>query len=78
MLLPETTSPVKIRMCENCNADTRICGTDEGQVINVFLVFPAFLVVTANEFKLSVAITRWNASRFFSGNATEIKDLSLS
>ena len=38
VLLPENTSPVKIRMCERFDADTRISNMDEGKVMNMFLV----------------------------------------
>ena len=38
VLLPENTSPVKIRMCEKYYADTRIAGVDEGKVLNMILV----------------------------------------
>lgn len=38
VLLPESTSPVKIRMCERFDADTRISSTDEEKVLNMFLV----------------------------------------
>ena len=39
VLLPESTSPVKVRMCEKYHADTRIGGLNEGEVINKFLSF---------------------------------------
>ncbi|KAL9951143.1 hypothetical protein ACROYT_G043756 [Oculina patagonica] len=32
VLLPENTSPVKIRMCEKYNADTMVSGLDEGEL----------------------------------------------
>ena len=35
VLLPESTSPVKIRMCERFDADTRISSMDERKVINI-------------------------------------------
>ena len=37
VLLPENTSPVKIRMCEKYYADTRIGGVDEREVMNMLL-----------------------------------------
>lgn len=36
VLLPENTSPVKIRMCKKYRAETRIGGLDEGEAIKKF------------------------------------------
>ena len=38
VLLPRSTIPVKIRMCERFDADTRISSMDEGKVINMLRV----------------------------------------
>ena len=43
VLLPENTSPIKIRMCEKYYADTRIGGVDEREVMNMSLVSLTFL-----------------------------------
>lgn len=84
VLLPESTSPVKIRMCERFDADTRISRTDEEKVLNMFLV-SCFLYqscTTATNFKLSAVIGKNIVSSvvsvFFMQNATEIKHLFLS
>lgn len=45
VLLPESTSPVNIRMCERFDADTRISSMDEGKVINVSSFMLSLLVV---------------------------------